>query len=94
MTTIATSPISVSVRLGESGWEVLTPPGPLAQLLHRLSGNMASGIPVEEIDGSAMAVIPYTDALDAALHGLVDALISLRYATGRVQLALFAPEEI
>ena len=94
MQKISDSPISVSVRLGESGWEVLTPPGPLAQLLHQFSEVANTGIPIEEIDGFAMAVIPYTHALDTALQTLIDTFISLRYATGRVQLALFAEEDV
>jgi len=94
MQNVSNSPIPIMLRLGESGWEILSPPGSQAQLLHRLSGNPDTGIPLEEIDGCAMAVIPYTDALDAALQELIDALISLRYATGRVQLPLFAVEDV
>jgi len=94
MQKISDSPFSMTLRLSDAGWEVLTPPGPQVQLLHRLSGKADTGIPVKEIDGFAMAVIPYTNALDAALQALVDTFISLRYATGRVQLELFTAEEV
>ena len=94
MQKISDSPISISVRPGKSGWEILTPPGPQAQFLHRLSGTADISIPIEEIDGFAMAVIPYTHALDTALQEVVDTFISLRYATGRVQLTLFAEEDV
>ncbi len=93
MQTICNTPLPIALRLGDDGWEILTPPGAFAQLLHQLSG-APLGIPVETIRGQAMAVIPYTDALDTALQELVDTFISLRYATGQVQLALFAVEDV
>ncbi len=91
---LSQTPVPLAVRLGDAGWEILTPPGPPAMLLHRLSGNTATGIRVEKIDGKIMAVIPYTRTLDAALQELIDTFISLRYDTGQVQLALFAPEAV
>lgn len=81
------------LRTGNTGREILTPPGHMAQLLHQLSGSQ-TGIPIEENDGFVLAVIPYTPTLDAALQTLVDTLISLRYATGSVQLELFSMEAV
>lgn len=83
----------LQVRQGMTGWEVLCPPGNLAQFLNHLSLTNKS-VTVENVGGQAMAVIPMTVALDQALVSLVDMFITLRYDAGNVQLRLFSTEDI
>ncbi len=94
MNLITTVPVPIGLRFGDSGWEILTPPGHLAQMLHQYSAGSETGIVIEAVAGKAMAVIPFNKNLDGALINLVDALISLRYATGNVQLELFSSEAV
>ena len=82
------------VRPGLKKWEILCPPGELAQLFSRLSSVQAGSKSEEVVDGQPMAVIPVTSELDKEIEKLVDTLITLRYETGRVQLELFSREEI
>jgi hypothetical protein len=78
---------------GPAGWEILCPPGPLAQLLGQLSREDESQEPTATHSGQPpLLVIAFTSALDSALTELIDALISVRYEAGRVQLTLFGQE--
>ncbi len=80
-------------RRTERGWDVLCPPGPLAELLAEMG---AAGRPLltQQVAGSPLVVIPLTAELDQAVQELVDALITLRYETEHVQLRLFDPEGV
>jgi len=89
---ISTQPCPIGVRLKPNGWQVLCPPGPLAQLLSQLA--QVPDPPSTLIDVQPMLQIPMTSALDTALENLVNTLIKLRYDTGRVQLELFSEEAI
>ena len=80
-------------RRVERGWDVLCPPGPLAELLAELSA-ASSPLETQEVDGTPLVVIPLTAELDQAVQELVDALITLRYETEHVQLRLFDPKGI
>ena len=76
------------------GWYVICSPGSLAALLADLAGEKARDctICIRGLESTepprSMVAIPLTDALDKALAGLTDALISMRYETGQVQLRL------
>ena len=81
----------LAVERAERGWFVICSPGALAILLADLAGERARDctISIGNNGNSRPAVaIPLTDALDRALAGLTDALISMRYETGQVQLRL------
>lgn len=93
MKTITATPHKLAVRQGPAGYEILCTPGALATFLYRLSQD-AVPLRVEWAEGQYLNVIPYTSALDIALVGLVDDLITLRYEAGRVQLELFSLEEV
>lgn len=78
----------LAVRPGSPYWEILCADSSLARHLHLLSRS-PHPCRVELIDDEPVSVIPLTPDLDAGLVTLVDALIHLRYETGRVQLELF-----
>ena len=84
----------LTVRPGARHWEILCPPGDLARLFTRLSQASSGSANEEVVNGQPMAVIPMTSELDEGIEKLVDALITLRYETGRVQLELFSTEAI
>lgn len=90
----AHSPLdTLAPRLGRDGWEILCSPGPLAALLQHLAGHRAP-LRTELIEGRVMAIIPLNARLDQAIEHLVDALITVRYDSNRVQLELFAADSI
>jgi hypothetical protein len=98
MKLITATPYTLAVRPATRGWEVVCPPGPLADLLacmaEDLGAGNGNGPRQEQIGDHRFQVIPLTDRLDRALVDLVDALIDLRYETNRVQLELFSLEEL
>ena len=86
---------AIGVRPMDQGWELLCTPGPLSWLFFELAGaDSQATLKREAVEGQMLEVVPLTPALDQALAQLVDALIGLRYETGRVQLELFATEEL
>ena len=90
--------LAVHPAAGAGGWYVICKPGALAALLADLAGEKGytCTLSIRAADGNSMpeageqpaVAIPLTPALDAALVGLVDALIAMRYETGQVQLKL------
>ncbi len=91
---LSRSPYTLAVRRRTGrGWDVLCPPGPLAELLAEL-GAASRPLETQEVDGTPLVVIPLTAELDQAVQELVDALITLRYETEHVQLRLFDPKGI
>lgn len=92
MKMISTTPYPLAVRLADHRWEILCPPGPLADLFSHLAPvSQPEAIVVED---QPMLIIPLTPALDEALTHLINTLIDLRYDTGQVQLTLFSDEDI
>jgi hypothetical protein len=75
---------NLEVRAVDGGWEILCPPGPLAQFLLALSGSPQAG------SRNGYVIIPLTADLDRAIMALIRDLIDLRYRTGQVQLELWA----
>lgn len=88
----------LAVLPADKGWTILCRPGPLAELLVQMAGPAAitmdgfaangHGPRYGTMRGEPIVAIPLTGELDRALMRLVDALITLRYETGRVQLRL------
>jgi len=84
----------LAVERADRGWFVLCDPGPMAIMLSALAGEPGRDCTIFiQGQGDAEPVrrvvaIPYSDKLDDALIRLIDALISLRYATGQVQFRL------
>lgn len=97
MKTILVRPYMLAVRPAEHGWEILCQTGPLSALFSGLARDLGStngqSPRTEQVGGRMFTVVPLTENLDEALARLVDALIDLRYESGRVQLELFAPED-
>jgi len=97
MKTLLTHPYLLAVRPAERGWEALCQTGPLSALFSGLARDLGStngqSPRTEEIGGRVFTVVPLTEALDEALVRLVDALIDLRYESGRVQMDLFSAED-
>lgn len=92
MKVISTHPCPLAVRLTPDGWQILTPPGSMAELLSQLA--QVSQLQSTLVDGQTMVIIPLTRDLDSALESLINTLINLRYDTGRVQLELFSEEAV
>ncbi len=91
---LSRQPYTLAVRRRtERGWDVLCPPGPLAELLAEM-GAASRPLQTQQVGGAPLVVIPLTAELDQAVQELVDALITLRYETEHVQLRLFDPEEV
>lgn len=94
MRTLMTLPY-LAVRPAERGWEIVCEPGPLDLMFRGLARDNGGDFSWQErIGGHTVTVIPITIGLDAVLITLIDALITLRYETGRVQFTLFSPEDI
>lgn len=75
---------NLEVRARDGGWEILCPPGPLAQFLLSLSGSLQAG------SHNGYLIVPLTAELDRAITTLIRDLIDLRYRSGQVQLELWA----
>lgn len=74
---------SLEIRAVNGGWEILCPPGPLAQFL-------LSAAPPATIKQRGLYVIVEISAeLDREIMRMIQALIDLRYRTGQVQLELW-----
>ena len=98
MKILLTDPYILAVRPATRGYEIVCQTGPLATLFAGLARDLGAtngdGPRIEEIGGRTFEVIPLTNALDSAVVQLVDALITLRYESGQVQLQLFSLEEL
>lgn len=79
-------PYILEVRPVDHGWEILCPPGPLAQLLLNVSGALTQ---TERRGANPYLVIPLTADLDRSITEIIHALIDLRYRTGQVQFELW-----
>lgn len=88
----------LAVRPANKGWEIICKPGPMADLFGGLARDLGAingdGPRQEEINKHLIEIIPLTNELDEILVRFVDALIDLRYETGRVQLELFSTENL
>jgi len=87
----------LAIEPANKGWFVICSPGPLATLLADLAGEGARACTItigDNGNGRTAVAISLTPALDEALVHLVDALITLRYESGRVQFTLFSPEDV
>lgn len=81
---LTTEPYSLEVRAVDGEWEILCPPGPLAEFL-------LSAAPQATIRQRGLyVVVRFSEALDREIVRMIQALIDLRYQTGQVQLELWA----
>lgn len=80
---------SLEVRPVDGRWEILCPPGPLAQFLLSAAYSPQSG-KTEYRGGDPYVIIRFTADLDREIVRMIQTLIDLRYQTGRVQLELWA----
>jgi len=87
-----TKDVTLEAKLGPQGWQVACPPGPLADLLAQLAAGRRPDLETARNEREDTALIPYTQALDEAIVDLVDALVTVRYDAGQVQLRLFSEE--
>jgi hypothetical protein len=92
MKIISTIPYPLAVRPADHGWEILCPPGPLADLFSQLA--QVAQPEAIRVEDQTMLIIPLTPTLDEALTHLINSLISLRYDTGQAQLTLSSDEDI